>query len=51
VRIDKPRTSPWGSVVAAPVFREVVRRLVVLLEIPPDAIRAEIAAGDVAPSD
>jgi len=35
VRLDKPRSSPWGSVVAAPVFQEVVERLVVLLELPP----------------
>ncbi len=45
VRLDKPETSPWGSVVAAPVFQEVVERLVVLLEIPPDAVREELAAG------
>ena len=43
VRLDKPETSPWGSVVAAPVFQEVARRLVVFLEIPPDAVR--MAAG------
>ena len=39
VRLDKPEASPWGSVVAAPVFQEVARRLVVFLEIAPDAIR------------
>jgi cell division protein FtsI/penicillin-binding protein 2 len=38
VRIDKPKNSPWGSVVAAPVFREIVERLVVMEEIPPDAV-------------
>ncbi len=43
VRLDKPESSPWGSVVAAPVFQEVARRLVVFLEIAPDAIR--MAAG------
>ncbi len=32
VRLDKPKTSPWGSVVAAPVFQEIVERLVVLLQ-------------------
>jgi len=36
VRLDKPTTSPWGSVVAAPVFQEVVERLVVLLQLPPN---------------
>jgi cell division protein FtsI/penicillin-binding protein 2 len=35
VRLDRPQSSPWGSVVAAPVFREVVERLVVMMKIPP----------------
>jgi cell division protein FtsI/penicillin-binding protein 2 len=35
IRLDKPEISPWGSVVAAPVFQKVVRRLVVFLQIPP----------------
>ena len=39
VRIDKPEISPWGSVVAAPIFRQVVERLVVMLEIPPIEVR------------
>jgi cell division protein FtsI/penicillin-binding protein 2 len=37
--LQKPTSSPWGSVVAAPVFSEVVNRLVVLMDIPPDGIR------------
>jgi cell division protein FtsI/penicillin-binding protein 2 len=37
--LEKPTISPWGSVVAAPVFSEVVQRLVVLLNLPPDPIR------------
>jgi cell division protein FtsI/penicillin-binding protein 2 len=45
VRLDKPETSPWGSVVAAPVFRDVVKRLVVMLGIPPDDVRNQIAGG------
>ncbi len=36
VWLQKPTSSPWGSVVAAPVFSEVVTRLVVLMDIPPD---------------
>lgn len=44
VRLDKPESSPWGSVVAAPVFRDVVERLVVMLEIPPDAVREQLAS-------
>jgi cell division protein FtsI/penicillin-binding protein 2 len=37
--LEKPSTSPWGSVVAAPVFRQAVEKLVVLMDIPPDRIR------------
>jgi cell division protein FtsI/penicillin-binding protein 2 len=39
VWLQKPTSSPWGSVVAAPIFREVVTRLVVLMDVPPDGIR------------
>jgi cell division protein FtsI/penicillin-binding protein 2 len=45
VRLDRPEVSPWGSVVAAPAFQEVVERLVVMLEIPPDEVRAAMAGG------
>jgi cell division protein FtsI/penicillin-binding protein 2 len=38
VWLEKPTSSPWGSVVAAPVFREMVERLVVLMDIPPDGV-------------
>jgi cell division protein FtsI/penicillin-binding protein 2 len=44
VWLQKPTTSPWGSVVAAPVFSEVVHRLVVLMDIPPDGVRQALAA-------
>jgi cell division protein FtsI/penicillin-binding protein 2 len=43
VRIDKPQNSPWGSVVAAPVFREVVEQLVIHLEIPPEDFVGQVA--------
>ena len=39
VWLEKPESSPWGSVVAAPVFADIFARLVVLADIPPDAIR------------
>jgi cell division protein FtsI/penicillin-binding protein 2 len=39
VRVDKPRESPWGSVVAVPVFRRIAQRLFVYLDIPPDEVR------------
>jgi len=42
VWLEKPTTSPWGSVVAAPVFRQAVERLVVLMDIPPDNVRQEL---------
>jgi cell division protein FtsI/penicillin-binding protein 2 len=43
VRIDKPATSPWGSVIAAPVFQGIAERLVVMLGIPPDTDAAQAA--------
>ncbi|RME87052.1 MAG: penicillin-binding protein 2 [Anaerolineae bacterium] len=39
VWLEKPTSSIWGSETAAPVFAEVVRKTVVLLDIPPDAVR------------
>jgi cell division protein FtsI/penicillin-binding protein 2 len=39
VWLEKPTTSPWGSVVASPVFKEVVERLVILMDLPPDHVR------------
>ena len=44
VWFEKPTSSIWGSVVAAPVFREVVQRLVVLMNLPPDSVRQSMAA-------
>lgn len=37
--LEKPASSIWGSVVAAPVFADEVKQLVVLMGIPPDDIR------------
>lgn len=45
VRLDEPTTSPWGSVVAAPVFQSVVERLVVLMHIPPNSVVAQQGPG------
>jgi cell division protein FtsI/penicillin-binding protein 2 len=39
VWLERPSTSPWGSIVAAPVFRQVVEDLVVLMNLPPDDVR------------
>lgn len=43
VWLEKPKSSIWGSVVAAPVFSEEVKQLVVLMNIPPDALRKSIS--------
>ena len=40
--LEKPTSSPWGSVVAAPVFREAVEALVVFLNLPPDDVRRQL---------
>ena len=39
VKIDKPAVEPWGSTVAAPVFKTVAEQLFILLGIPPDEAR------------
>lgn len=46
VWLEKPTSSAWGSVVAAPVFRDAVERLVMLLDIPPDTIRNKMLNGN-----
>lgn len=43
VWLEKPSASIWGSETAAPVFAQVVERLVVLMDIPPDGVRPVIA--------
>ncbi len=43
VWVEKPLTDSWGSTIAAPVFRQVVERIVVLMDLPPDAKRQELA--------
>lgn len=44
VWIAKPEKSPWGSVVAAPLFSEITKELVVYLDIPPQTEQAELVA-------
>ena len=43
VWLERPTESPWGSETAAPVFSEMAQRTVILLDIPPDSIRQQIA--------
>ncbi len=40
--LEEPSSSPWGSVVAAPVFSEAASELVVLMKLPPDSVRAQL---------
>lgn len=42
VWLEKPEISIWGSEVAAPVFQDIVERLVVLLDLPPDSVRQNL---------
>ncbi|RPJ40159.1 MAG: hypothetical protein EHM21_15155, partial [Chloroflexi bacterium] len=42
--LEKPTSSMWGSVVAAPIFSEVVKNLVVMIDLPPDEIRQQLAS-------
>ncbi|HRN66818.1 MAG TPA: penicillin-binding protein 2 [Promineifilum sp.] len=41
VKLDRPQSAPWGSMTAAPVFSKLAKELVVLLDIPPDAVRLQ----------
>lgn len=41
VKLDRTTASPWGSMTAAPTFSELVRELVVLLNVPPDSVRLQ----------
>ena len=40
--LEKPQSNQAASVVAAPIFKEVVEKLVVSMDIPPDAIRLQM---------
>jgi len=46
VSLDRPTVSPWGSEVAMPVFKEIVQKLVIHLELPP-TFESEAYAADV----
>jgi len=41
--LQEPTASIWGSETAAPVFKQVVQKLVVLMGIPPDQVRLSIS--------
>ncbi len=44
VWLERPKTSPWASVVAAPVFAEMVQHIAVLEKVPPDKVRHSLSA-------
>jgi len=44
--LEKPTISIWGSEVAAPVFADLVKNLVVLMDIPPDEVRMNAGRSD-----
>jgi len=41
--LEKPTSSKWGSIVAAPIFRKVTTELVTLMNLPPDDVRLQMA--------
>ncbi len=42
VWMERPLKSDWASYVASPIFHDVVQKLVVLMDIPPDDIRKQL---------
>jgi hypothetical protein len=42
VWMERPQKSDWAAYVASPIFHNVVEKLVILLGIPPDAIRHQL---------
>lgn len=44
VKLDRPKNGYWASQVAAPVFRSLAEKLVLMLEIPTDDVRYRLAA-------
>jgi len=43
VWMDRPQNSDWAAFVAAPIFHNVVEKLVVIMGIPPDEVRNQLA--------
>ena len=41
VWLEKPQSNRAASVVAAPIFRQVIEKLVVLMNVPPDVVRLQ----------
>ena len=47
VVIKRPKVSPYGGQVAAPVFSRIAQQLVVLLDVPPDDVRRQVVTQPV----
>jgi cell division protein FtsI/penicillin-binding protein 2 len=43
VWLERPSGSIWGSETAAPVFSQIAQKTVILLDIPPDSVRQQMA--------
>ena len=43
VWLDRPSVSIWANDTAAPLFAEIAQKTVILLDIPPDSVRLQIA--------
>ncbi len=43
VWLDRPSVSIWANDTAAPLFAEIAQKTVILLDIPPDAVRLQVA--------
>jgi len=41
VKLDRPKSQPWGSLTAAPTFAKLAEEIVVLLDVPPDIVRLQ----------
>jgi cell division protein FtsI/penicillin-binding protein 2 len=41
VWLEKPQSNKAASVVAAPIFKQVIEKLVILMGIPPDLVRLQ----------
>lgn len=46
VIIDRPTTSRWGNTTAAPTFKRIAEQLVVILNIPPNDARQQLASNN-----
>jgi cell division protein FtsI/penicillin-binding protein 2 len=42
--LERPSVSPWANDTAAPLFSEIAQKTVILLDIPPDAVRLQLAS-------